>query len=262
MKLVDGQKLAKKIEARLKRSKNKGGLGVILVGQNPESHLYVKLKERAASRAGIYFEKHLYPEKAKENEILKKIKELNINKKITGIIVQLPLPKNLNTDKIIKTINPEKDADGYHPENIKKFQNGIFPFLPPVLGAVAEILNSVKSNWKKKKIILVSNSKIFPLPFKSFFGKNLSVCKFRDIKEYLPKADIIITAIGKKQYLKSGFIKKGAGIIDVGIKRENKKIYGDADPVSLAKKAAWLTPVPGGVGPLTVACLLNNTIKK
>jgi len=269
MHLIDGKKIASKIETSLKRSKRKGGLAVILVGNNPASKLYVALKEKAARRTGINFEKIIFPassnisltkKRDQEKQILNKISKLNSRPDISGIIVQLPLPKYLDTDKIIKAIDPKKDADGYHPENIKKFQNGNFPFYPPVLGAILEILNSVEPQ-KNKNIVLVSNSKIFPIPFQSYFGKNLTVSKFKDIKRYLPQADIIITAVGKQEYLKAALVKKGTVIIDIGIIRKNKKVYGDADQKSLKNKASYLTPVPGGVGPITVACLLKNVKK-
>lgn len=270
MRLIDGKAIAKKIEEKIEKSKRGGGLAAILIGDNPESRLYVALKEKAVARVGINFEKIIYPKNVSETAILKKIKELNSRQDITGIIVQLPLPKNLNTDKIIGAIDPRKDVDGFHPENLNKFKRGKFPFYPPVLGAVLEILKNIKSPLppflkgglrKGLPVVLVSNSKIFPIPFQAYFGKNLTICKFKDIKKYLPSADIIITAVGKKHYLKSGLVKNDVIIIDVGIVREGKKIFGDADPVSLAEKRGWLTPVPGGVGPVTVACLLKNTTK-
>lgn len=276
MHLIDGKAIAKKIEEEIKESEHKGGLAAILVGDDDASRLYVSLKEKAAARVGIHFEKIIYPKNTDEAKIIKKIQELNSREDVTGIIVQLPLPKKLDTNKIIATIDPKKDADGFHPQNQKSA-------ISPVLQAAIEIMKSIKHptslklhgtgkniKTKDKKIVLVSNSKVFPIPFQAYFGKNLTVCKFKDIKKYPPSADIIITAIGKKHYLKSELVKKGAGIIDVGIVRapgrgpfgKGKKIYGDADPISLAKKAGWLTPVPGGVGPIVVACLLKNTIKR
>ena len=285
MYLIDGKKIAKKIEEEIRQKSNPssllplvkgrkggvGGLAAILVGDNPASRLYVSLKEKAAKRVGIKFEKIIYPVTSTpsnsplargrtarlEKQIINKIKQLNARRDITGIIVQLPLPKNLNTDKIIAAIKPEKDADGFHPQNQKSA-------ISPVLQAAVRIIKTLKNKnikTRERKIVLVSNSKIFPIPFQSYFGKNLMVCKFKDIKKYLPSADIIITAVGKKHYLKGEMVKSGAVIIDIGIARVGHHVYGDADPKSLAKKRGHLTPVPGGVGPVTVACLLLNTVK-
>lgn len=255
MHLIDGKAIAQKIENQLKKSKRRGGLAAILIGNNKPSHLYVNLKEKAAKRVNINFEKIIYPKSINESAVLNKIKELNSRKDITGIIVQLPLPKKFNTDKIIRAIDPKKDADGFHPQNQKSA-------ISPVLQATVEVIKSLKHKnikTREQKIVLVSNSKVFLIPFQAYFRKNLTVCKFKDIKKYLPSADIIITAIGKKHYLKSKFVKNGAIIIDVGIVRKGKKVFGDANPRSLSKKRGYLTPVPGGVGPITVACLLKNT---
>lgn len=273
MKLIDGKAIAKKIENKIKKSKRGGGLAAILVGDDAASRLYVALKEKAAKRVGIKFEKIVYKvqsskfkvQKNLENKIINKIKSLNKRKDNTGIIVQLPLPKFLNTDKIIAAIDPKKDVDGYHPKNIAAYQNNQCLKMPPaVFSAVQEILKSVKIKTAGKTIVFVSKkNSIFPLPFEHCFAKDAKFFKITlgDAKKYLPKADIIITAVGKKHYLKNSMVKSGAVIIDIGIARIGHHVFGDADPVSLAKKSGWLTPVPGGVGPVTVACLLKNTKK-
>lgn len=274
MKLINGKEIARKIEEEIKKSplppfskerNYQGGLGVILVGDNPASHLYVKLKEKAAKRVGIKFEKNIYPENISEEKIIKKIKGFNNDSEITGIIIQLPLPKHLNTDKIIATIDPQKDADGYHPENLKKFQEGEFDFFPPVLGAVIECLKYTGANLKEKTVAMFSNSEIFPIPYLAYFKKNakkFNVCSPQKTGECLLTGDIVITAIGKKHYLKSHLVKPGAIVVDIGIIKENNRVYGDADAKSLEEKVAWLTPVPGGIGPITVACLLKNAAKR
>ncbi len=283
MKLIDGKKIAKKIEAEIKKTitpptpsyLKRGGFGLaaILVGKDPASHLYVALKKKAAKRVGIKFEKIIYGQqdtrnkiqetKQLEEKIIKKIKELNARPDITGIIVQLPLPKFLDTDKIIATMDPKKDVDGYHPENIAVYKNNQCVKIPPaVFSAVQEILKSVKIKTRGKTIVFVSKkNSIFPLPFEHCFAKDANFIKINlvEVKKYLPKADIVITAVGKKHYLKGSMVKNGAVIIDIGIERIGRHVYGDADPVSLAKKSGWLTPVPGGVGPVTIACLLKNT---
>jgi len=274
MKLIDGKAIAEKIEEGIKASGKTGGLAVILVGDNSASQIYVKKKEEAAKRTGIKFYGILYPitnyqllitnYAELEEKIISKIKELNSREDITGIIVQLPLPKGLDTNKIIAAIDPKKDVDGYHPENIKKFQNGKFSFYPPVLGAIISILESEKISIENKTVALVSNSNFFPLPFIPYFknkAKKFFDCSSADACYNLQAADIVITAVGQKHYLKSSMVKKDAIIIDVGIVREGKKIYGDADLESLKERCAAATPVPGGVGPITVARLLLNTIK-
>jgi len=255
MNLIDGNKIAKQIEKKLKKVKNKGGLAAILVGDNPESHLYVKLKENASKRIGVYFKKYIYPENTTETKIIKKIKELNKDKKITGIIIQLPLPKHLETDKIIASINPEKDVDGFHPNTQK---------ISPVLCATLEALKATGVDLAEKKVLMITKSSIFTIPFITEFApkvKYFKTCHPKDAKKYLKDVDIIITAVGSPHYLKAKMVKKGAMIIDIGMHKKNKKVYGDADIKSLTKKASWITPVPGGIGPLTVACLLKNVIK-
>ncbi len=273
MHLIDGKKIAKKIEEEIKKTKRKGGLAAILVGDDPASHLYVHLKEKAARKVNIKFQKIIYQtspnlslskERNLQKRIINKIHELNKRKDITGIIVQLPLPKNLDTNKIIRAMDPKKDVDGYHPKNIAAYKNNQCLKMPPaVFTAVQEILKAIKIKTRGKTIIFVSKKQsIFPLPFEHCFGrdaKKFIKISLKDAIKYLPQADIIFTAVGKKHYLKGKMVKNGAVIIDIGIARVGHHVFGDADPKSLAKKRGWLTPVPGGVGPVTVACLLKNT---
>jgi len=255
MQIIDGNKIAKQIEEKLKKAKDKGGLSAILVGNNPESHLYVKLKEHASKRVGIYFKKYFYPENVTEEEIIKKIKELNKDKKITGILIQLPLPQHLDTDKIIASIDPEKDVDGFHPHTKK---------ISPVLCATLEALKATGINLKEKKVLMITKSCIFPIPFITELAPRVTyfkTCRPKDAEKYIKDVDVVITAVGSPHYLKADMIKSGTVVIDIGIHKDGKKVYGDADIKSLAKKVSWITPVPGGIGPLTVACLLKNIIK-
>jgi len=267
MKLISGKEIAKKIEAGTKkeiRNGARGGLAVVLVGNNVASRLYIRLKEKAAKRVGIKFEKYLYqtphePQAAKELEknVINKIDELNSREDISGIIIQLPLPRSLNANKIIATIDPKKDADGFCPKNQESA-------ISPVLQATIHSIRETGASLKKKDVLMISKSKIFPKPFKKFFentAKSFTVCQPQDIKQRGKNADIVITAVGNPRYLKGKMIKNGVIIIDIGIYKKGKKIFGDTDPDSVKKKAAWLTPVPGGIGPITVACLIKNTVR-
>lgn len=268
MKIIRGKKIANAIlvgvKSKIKKQKLKLRLAVILVGENKSSKLYTKLKARAAKKSGIKLVLYKFKSGAKEKDIIKLIKSLNKNKKINGIIVQLPLPKKYGTQKIINAIDPKKDADGFHPKNIKKFlagEKGIAPVFPM---AILELLENTRVNLKDKKGAVISNSDIF--------GKiMMKVMKKRKIKaiyllsknlkrntDKIKSSDILITAVGRPKIVNGKIIKKGAVVIDGGITKQGKKVSGDVDFSSVAGIAGYLSPVPGGVGPVTVACLLKN----
>lgn len=271
MKLLRGKKIAGDILAHIKenieRRNLKPTLAVILVGENKASRLYIKLKARAAKKAGIGLSLYKFKSDSKEKDLVRLIKTLNKNKNTSGIIVQLPLPKKLNANNIIKAISPAKDADGFHPKNIKRFLTSK-KVLPPVFpGAIIKLLESVRVNLKNKKAIILANSEIFgkimkaALKRKKINSQVLSKSDFDRKTNWLKKADIIITATGKPKLIKGSMIKRGAIIIDGGITRRGKKTLGDADFNSVAKLAGYLSPVPGGVGPVTVSCLLENVYR-
>lgn len=256
--LLNGTELADKILLEVAKKtvsqKNKPGLAAILVGEDPTSKLYLKLKKEACEKTGIDFHYYYLDKKCPEKEILTAIDFLNKDPEVTGIIVQLPLPKQFNTDKIISAISPQKDVDGFSKKS--KFTS------PNALGIV-ELIKSTDENLIGKKVGILANSEIFSRPFKKLLPK----CKV----EYLnPKAsrftlqaslsDILIVAIGKPKCIKPSMIKKGAILIDVGINKVNKKTIGDIDP-ACDKVASFRSPVPGGVGPMTVAMLLQNLVK-
>lgn len=270
MRLIDGCVLAAKIRQELKEkisaSRITPGLGVILVGDDPASHLYVKLKERACKKAGIYFEKHLFSADAIESEIIKKIKQLNNLTIIHGILVQLPLPPHLDADRIISVIKPDKDADGFHPENIRALKANQ-PFVEPVLAkAIWELITTalhrlITTSLGHLNTLIIGNSDVFTgsleayLKQKGLKASHLHPDQIKNIQYF----DIVIVAVGQPSFLKGDDFKDGAIVIDVGTNRlPDGRVVGDVDFESTKQKNGWITPVPGGVGPVTVAVLLEN----
>lgn len=271
VKLLKGKKIADMILDDLRkktlRTKNKPALAVILVGENKASKLYIKLKARAAKKIGVGFVLYKFKADTKEKSIIEIIKKLNKDKKINGIIVQLPLPGNLNTGKIISSIDPKKDADGFHPKNVDKFLRGGDVVEPVFPSAIIGLLENTNKNLINKKAVIIANSEIFgkimreALKMKNITSQVLSRFNLDRRAEFLKEADIIITAVGKPGLIKGSMIKKGAIIIDGGITKKGRRALGDIDFNSVVKKAAFLSPVPGGVGPMTVACLLENVYR-
>ena len=256
MKLINGKTIANKILISM-HPKPQTTLAVILVGQDPASRLYVSIKQKRAAQIGIGFKKYLLPEKSKQAEIIKLIKKLNNNKSITAILVQLPLPKHLNTDKIISTINPKKDADGLHPKS---------KVLPATTGAIIEALKSTKINLKNKSVVILGKSKIVGLPTYYYLKNkvkkiNIYNSKTKNLPQKCKQADILIVAIGKAKLIDGKYIKPKAIVIDVGINKLNNKTVGDVDFNSAKKIATWITPTPGGIGPITVSVLLRNVLE-
>jgi len=258
MKLLEGGKISdkilKNIQKKIKSENLNPGLAVVLIGENEASKIYVNLKKKAAEKIGIKFYLSKFSENSPESEVIEKIENLNKNKKISGIIVQLPLPKGFNTQKIINAVNPQKDVDGFHPEN-KKLQP-VFP------GAILEMIKSTGIDLKSKKAIAISNSKKFGEVMKKVLEKNKIQADYilsKDIKKDVSaKYDILISAVGKPNFIKGEMLKKDAIVIDGGITKKDRKILGDVDFKSVEKYASFLSPVPGGVGPVTIACLLKN----
>jgi methylenetetrahydrofolate dehydrogenase (NADP+) / methenyltetrahydrofolate cyclohydrolase len=269
MELLYGKPIADKILNRLKNDISlygkKPGLAVILVGSDKASQLYVSLKEKAASEIGMNFFPFKLAENISEEEILDLIKKLNSDDKINGIIVQLPLPENFNTDKIIESIDPEKDVDGFHPKNIEDFLNGNGKIQPVFPQAIASLIESSKQKIENKKAIVIANSEVFgKIMSEMLRQKNISADFFlaKDISSNLAKigqADIVVSAVGSPGLLSGEMVKEGAIIIDGGIEKVGDKVFGDVDFASTEAKEGFLTPVPGGVGPMTIACLLKNT---
>ncbi len=270
MKILDGKKIAEKIlddiSKDLKKNKSKPGLAVILIGNDKASELYVKIKKEKSKKIGIDFFLFRFRENSSEKTILEKIENLNHDKKINGIIVQLPLPKKFHTQKIIDAINPVKDVDGFHPENIKLFLKGrgeIFPVFPQ---AIFKLIESSKQKLSNRKAVIISNSKLFGEIMLEALRKEKIKAEYilrKEIKNNLDEiknSDIVVSAVGMKKVIKGEMIKSGAIIIDGGISKEGKKVFGDVDFESVKKIKGFISPVPGGVGPMTVACLLENVL--
>lgn len=269
MKIFHGKKIADEILNDLKKKIAKERilptLAIVYVNSNRESELYIKKKREASKKIGIRLFCYKFKKTENEEKIIKKIKELNNSDSIDGIIVQLPLPKGFNTQRIIETIDPKKDVDGFHKENRKLLKKGTPFFFPVLPQAIFLALKKIKK--KRKKILALVNSDIFGETLKEFLKKKKIKVKYlifkkknlSEIKKEIKKADIIISVLGRPFFIKGKMIKEGAILIDAGIRVSEKgEIKGDVYQESVKEKASFLTPVPGGIGPLTVALLLRN----
>lgn len=271
MKIFDGKKSAtailEEIKENVSKSKKIPKIAVILVGQSRESKLYIRIKREAAHYVGIKIEEYDFKERTKEADIIQKIISLNCDKSVDGLIVQLPLPEGFDAEKIISTIAPEKDVDGFHKINRRLLEKGK-PFFYPVLPlAIFTSLKCALKDAKNKKIFAVVNSEVFGETLRNFFKREkikinyvlLGKISSSRLKARTQSADVIISVCGFSNLIKGDMIKDGAILIDAGMRFENKKkLKGDIDRESVKGKASFLTPVPGGIGPLTVAFLLKN----
>ncbi len=272
--IIDGKQIAENIQAkialtvkeRLKKNLPIPGIATILIGDNPASHIYVKHKESACEKVGIYFEKIEHPAHISQKKLLTIIDDLNSNPKIHGILVQLPLPKHLDSEKTIERIFPEKDVDGLHPYNAGKLAQKdpiIHPCAP--LGCI-KLLKSTGIDLTGKHAVVVGASNLIgrPMALELLLEDcTVTIChpKTKKLAEHVKQGDIVVVAVGKPRFVKGDWIKDGAIVIDVGINRdEDNKLCGDVDFEAAKKHASWITPVPGGVGPMTVAMLLQNTL--
>ncbi len=273
--LLDGKKLSEKICTTLKskiakkieRLKGKKpGLAVILVGDNAASKIYVAKKEKIAKAIGFYSEVHRLPATSEEKEILNLIKYLNESSKIHGILVQLPLPAHIQTQAILNAVSPFKDVDGFHPLNLGRLFIGDPLFIPCTPQGVMELLKEYKIELSSKHAVIIGRSLIVGKPLAHLLlsqNATVTIChsKTKNLEDVCQRADILISAMGKPHFVKNSFVKEGAVVVDVGINRLNNKIVGDVDFEPVQKKASFITPVPGGVGPMTLALLLQNTFK-
>lgn len=274
--LMEGKKVSEEFRNNLEKiimeRKLTPGLATVLVGEDPASQVYVRNKIKACEKMGIYSDHHKLSADVSEKELLDLIAGLNSDPKINGILVQLPLPKGINADKIINSISPEKDVDCFHPVNVGKFyiaktwkEMEALRFLPCTPYGIMEILKYYKVEIQAKKVVVIGRSNIVGKPIgMMLMANNATVSYCHSKTDNLPKvaaeADILVAAIGRARFVMEDFVKKGAVVIDVGMNRAENGLAGDVDFESVSKKASLITPVPGGVGPMTITMLLRNTV--
>lgn len=272
--MINGKKLAKETREKLKikcdELKAKGinpKFAAIMVGNDNASQIYIRNKSKACEEIGIEFEEYLLSENIEQKELIEKIKELNSRKDIHGILLQSPIPANLDINEAFRTITPEKDVDGFNPLNIGKLCLNQDTFVSCTPFGIMKMFEAYGIELEGKDVTIIGRSNIVGKPLiQCCLNKNatVTVChsKTKNLKAHTQNADIIIVAIGKSKFLRADMIKKGAVVIDVGINRDSEgKITGDADFDNILSKASFITPVPGGVGPMTIAMLMNNIIK-
>ena len=272
--IIDGKKVAAELREELKKKVTElkstynavPGLTVILVGEDPPSKIYVRNKEKSANEVGINSEVIKYPENVEEKVLLNKIIELNNNNNVSGILVQLPLPKHIDKRKVIATMNPRKDVDGFHPMNVGNLSSGYDSSIPCTPLGCYLLIKKIEKNLNGKHAVIIGRSNLNGKPMTQLLLKEnctvtITHSKTKDLKGECSKADIIVAAVGMPELVKGDWVKKDAIVIDVGINKTDKGIVGDVAFDEVSKVAKALTPVPGGVGPMTIACLLKNTVE-
>jgi len=274
MTILDGKKLSQKIRSEVKKEveelKKEGivpGLAVILVGDDPASRVYVKMKKDACHDVGIYSVVHEFPETITEKELLSTIDMINENPNIHGLLIQLPLPKHIDTTKILERVSPDKDVDGFHPYNMGRLVEGLDTFAPCTPLGVMEFFKEYNIDLYGKDACVVGASNIVGKPMWALLVNEMAtvdICHIatKDLKEHTKRADIVIVGVGKPNLITADMVKDGVIVIDIGINRlPDGKLVGDVDFENVSKKASYITPVPGGVGPMTISMLLKNTLK-
>ena len=272
--IIDGKKAAANLRDKLKKKvdelKSKynaiPGLTVILVGEDAPSKIYVKNKEKFAIEVGLNSEVIRYPADLEEKVLLEKINELNNDQKVSGILVQLPLPKHINKRKVIETSAHEKDVDGFHPMNVGNLSSGYDSSIPCTPLGCSLLIKQVEKDLSGKHAVVIGRSNLNGKPMTQLLLKEnctvtITHSRTKDLKAECLRADIIIAAVGIPKLVKGDWVKKGAIVIDVGINKTDSGLVGDVDYEEVSKVAKAITPVPGGVGPMTIACLLNNTVE-
>lgn len=285
MQILDGKKAAQAIKDDLRidvaqrsiEGKKIPHLAAILVGNNGASETYVAAKVKACEETGFRSTLIRFDDNISENKLLEKIEELNADTGIDGILVQLPLPKHISDEKVINTISPEKDVDGFHPVNVGRMVQGLPAFVPATPYGIMLLLEHYKIETKGKHAVVVGRSNIVGRPMSVLLSGNtnpgnctVTIChsQTKNLKEICLQGDIIVAALGKPEFVKADMVKDGAVVIDVGITRTEDhtrksgfKLKGDVDFEAVAPKTSWITPVPGGVGPMTIAALMKNTFQ-
>lgn len=273
MAIIDGKAVSRAVRERvaaetahLKENGITPGLAVIIVGEDPASQVYVRNKEKACEEVGFFSEKYALPESTTQEELNALVRELNERKDINGILCQLPLPKHLDDKEVINAIAPEKDVDAFHPVNVGAIMIGDYNFLPCTPAGVMELIHSTGVEVSGKKAVVMGRSNIVGKPMAMLLlHENATVeithSRTKNLAEITREADILVAAIGKAKFVTADMVKEGAIVIDVGMDRdENGKLCGDVDFASVADKCSYITPVPGGVGPMTISMLMQNTL--
>lgn len=272
-RIIDGKQIAADLRENIaddvKKLQTGGvtpGLAVVLVGEDPASRVYVSMKEKACAAAGIFSDEHKLPAETSEEELLKLVDRLNNDEKIDGILVQLPLPDHIDESKVLEAISPTKDVDGFHPYNVGRLVTGNPLFQPCTPYGVMKMLEAEGVDLTGKEVVVVGRSNIVGKPVALMcLAKHatVTIChsRTRDLADRVRQADVVIAAVGRPEMVKGDWIKPGAIVIDVGVNRVGeKKLVGDVDFVGASEHAAAITPVPGGVGPMTISMLLYNTV--
>lgn len=273
MQLIDGKAVSASVRARVKQEteelKKQGvtpGLAVIIVGDDPASQVYVRNKEKACAEVGFYSEKYALPSSTTQQELNNLVQELNSRKEINGILCQLPLPGHLNDKEVIELIDLVKDVDAFHPVNVGRIMIGDYDLLPCTPAGIMELIRTTGIETKGKKAVVIGRSNIVGKPMAMLLlhadcTVEITHSKTQNLKEVTKTADILVAAIGKAKFVTADMVKDGAVVIDVGMNRdENGKLCGDVDFDSVAPKCSFITPVPGGVGPMTISMLMQNTL--
>ena len=272
-KILDGATLAKKIRAEIKSRVESGGanlrpgLAVVIVGDNPASQIYVRHKVRACEEAGFFSQKIEFAADLSEESLLEKIRELNADRRIHGILVQLPLPPQMNSDRIVEAIAPEKDVDGFHSQNVGALSAGRDALYPCTPSGCIRLLDEARIKIEGADAAIIGRSNIVGKPMAMLLinrGATVTVChsKTQNLSAVASRADILVAAVGRAEMVGGEMVKEGAAVIDVGINRlDDGRLVGDVNFAQAQEKAGFITPVPGGVGPMTIAMLLANTLK-
>lgn len=265
MQLIDGRVVAQRIRGRIKMAMQESGivphLATIVVGDNPASQIYIRLKKKACKETGLRCTVFSFPDGVEQSAVEQCIDELNARTDIHGIIVQLPLPAHINTDAIIQRIHATKDVDGFHPDTLAAIERGDTTRLPVLVKTILALIGETNTVLEGKRVVLLSHSNVFVRPFKAVFEQRGSIFTTTEnpVTDQTWSADILIAALGMPQCVTSSMVHDGAVLIDVGITKTSHGVVGDVDAESFVDRHGWLTPVPGGVGPVTVAMLLENT---
>jgi len=272
-RIINGKETAAQIRAELKerverlaQEGRRPGLAVVLVGDNPASAVYVRQKKKACDEIGIYSEEHKLPETISQNELMALVDRLNNDPKIHGILVQLPLPEGLDEEEVINRIDPRKDVDGFHPANVGRLCIGLPTFVPCTPAGVLELVKRTGISLPGKKVVVLGRSNIVGKPAALLFlreNATVTICHSRtaDVRQECTQADVLVVAVGRPRLVKGDWVKPGAVVIDVGINRVDGQIVGDVDFDEVQEVAGAITPVPGGVGPMTIAMLMKNTVE-